>query len=102
MSIERKDFTVNMKVTECQAVALNEFFRQWNSLSSCGGSRFVAFYVDGDGIFHPKCEVNSEWNLEQWKEEAKHAYVDSYNDIIRYDSDAVSIAIRQTKESQLI
>lgn len=102
MSLERRDFSVNMKVTEAQAVALNEFFRQWNSLSSGGGSRFVAFYVDGDGTFHPKCEVNAEWNLSQWKEEAKRAYVDSDNDIIRYDADGVSAAIRHKKEKEYI
>jgi hypothetical protein len=32
-------------------------FEHWNKMSSWGCSRPISFYVDGDGNFHPKAEV---------------------------------------------
>ncbi len=46
-----------MSVTKAQAVTLRAMFDYWNQLASWGSSRKVAFYVDGDGNFHPKCRV---------------------------------------------
>lgn len=53
---KRIEMTVKIQVTESQALALQAFFKHWNRLASWGSSRFVAFYVDGDGDFKPKCE----------------------------------------------
>jgi hypothetical protein len=49
---------VEMEVTKPQAVALQAMFTYWNQLSSMGSSRNVTFFVDGDGNFHPKCDVS--------------------------------------------
>ena len=54
---DRSEIIVTMNVTEPQAIALTAMFEYWNWLSAVGGSRRVAFYVDGDGDFHPKCRV---------------------------------------------
>lgn len=47
--------SVDMEVTIPQALALQAMFDHWNRLSNIGATREVAFYVDGDGNFHPKC-----------------------------------------------
>jgi hypothetical protein len=56
MKNERLKMTVTMDVTVSQALALQAMFNQWNRLASWGSSRYVAFYVDGDGNFKPKAE----------------------------------------------
>lgn len=48
---------IEMEVTVAQALALNTMFEYWNTLSSVGRSRRVAFFVDGDGNFHPQCQI---------------------------------------------
>jgi len=45
---------VEMEVTISQGLALQAMFEHWNFLSNMGSSRLVAFFVDGDGNFHPK------------------------------------------------
>jgi len=57
MSEARHKLTVTMDVTEAQALALQAFFEYWNTLAALGGSRAVAFNVDGDGDFKPNCQV---------------------------------------------
>lgn len=49
-----------MQVTPAQALALQAMFDHWNQLSAIGSSRQVAFFVDGDGNFHPECNVTFE------------------------------------------
>lgn len=96
---KRKKITVEMDVTEAQAVALSAFFKSWNSLSSAGASRFVAFYADGDGNFHPQCKIDSEWNLKKREPLEILARIEPERDIERYDFDAISSAIRAANES---
>lgn len=55
---DKIQMTVTMEVKESQAVALQEFFKCWNSLASMGSSRMVSFYVDGDGDFKPNCQIS--------------------------------------------
>ncbi len=50
---ERFEMIARFDVTPPQALALQEMFKFWNQLASLGGSRYVAFYVDGDGNFKP-------------------------------------------------
>ena len=52
---DKIEFTVSMKVTIPQMLALKAMFEYWNILANIGASRFVGFYVDGDGDFHPNC-----------------------------------------------
>lgn len=54
---EKVTMTVTMDVTVSQGLALQAMFNHWNKLSSLGGSRKIAFYVDGDGNFHPNCQT---------------------------------------------
>lgn len=51
---------VEMDVTAPQAYALQQFFRMWNMLGNVGSSRYVAFYCDGDGNFHPNCVITTD------------------------------------------
>jgi hypothetical protein len=46
--------TITLQVDEAQALAVQAMLKCWNSLGSMGSSRYVAFYVDGDGNFKPK------------------------------------------------
>jgi len=45
-------------LTEAQAIAIEDMLRIWVMLSATGSSRWVAFYADGDGNFHPKILVD--------------------------------------------
>lgn len=55
---KRVKMCVEMDVTVAQGLALQAMFKGWNRLASIGSSRMVAFYVDGDGDFKPKCAVS--------------------------------------------
>lgn len=50
--------TVEMEVTEAQALALQAMFEYWTGCGGVGASRKVGFYVDGDGDFQPKCKTS--------------------------------------------
>lgn len=41
-------------LTKPQLLALVQFFKNWLPLCSAGSSRYVSYYVDGDGNLHPK------------------------------------------------
>ncbi len=57
--------TVEMEVTEAQALTLQAMFRCWNSYGHTGMSRNVGFFVDGDGNFHPKCKVSFDGDVRE-------------------------------------
>jgi hypothetical protein len=57
MSAKRIKMTVTMDVTIPQALALQAMFEYWNQLSRAGCTRHVGFFVDGDGDFHPNCDI---------------------------------------------
>lgn len=48
------------KLTHAQALAVEEMFATWQTLSSQGSSRMVGFLVDGDGNFHPEITINGQ------------------------------------------
>lgn len=54
---ERREVVIRASVTQAQALALTLMLETWNRLASIGSSRFVAFYADGDGNFHPKATI---------------------------------------------
>ena len=54
---DRVEMNIKLQVTPAQGLALQAMFNHWNKMSSWGCSREIAFYVDGDGDFHPKAEV---------------------------------------------
>jgi hypothetical protein len=85
---ETVNLTVSMKVTIPQALALKAMFEYWNQLSNLGSSREVAFYVDGDGNFHPQCKVTTDVELPELTDELKKLPVKRDNNGSRlYDYD---------------
>lgn len=87
---ETVNLTVSMKITVPQALALKAMFEYWNQLSNLGSSREVAFYVDGDGNFHPQCEVTTDVELPELTDELKKIIVRrDVNGSRLYDYDGV-------------
>jgi len=43
-----------------QKEALESLFFQMQNLGNLGGSRWVCFYADGDGNFHPKITIEGK------------------------------------------
>ncbi len=83
-----------MRVTESQALALKAMFEYWNYLSNIGGSRNVAFMVDGDGNFHPNCEVEVDPPIRELDDELRElAIVKDDGGDRTYDFDSVSYRI---------
>jgi hypothetical protein len=82
---------VEMEVTKPQAIALQAMFAYWNQLSSMGGSRYVAFFVDGDGNFHPKCDVSFSERMPLLTPKiAEKAVVEDDHGHRKYDYDAIA------------
>lgn len=61
--MDRIKMTIEMQVTPVQGLTLQAMFEYWNQLSAMGGSRKVGFFVDGDGNFHPKCNVKFDGEI---------------------------------------
>lgn len=74
--------TVEMEVTPSQALALEAFFKTWNSLSVRGCSRYVGFYVDGDGNFKPKCNISYDKELPCELTDEIEAYAKVFQDTV--------------------
>lgn len=56
---ETKNITVQINnITEAQAIALEDMFATWVYLGNIGGSRWTAFFADGDGNFRPKITID--------------------------------------------
>ena len=82
---------VTMNVTPAQALTLKAMFDYWNQLSSWGSSRKVGFYADGDGNFHPKCQITFSEELPELTDELRRAAIAEESDGDRlYDFDAVA------------
>lgn len=96
---ERIKMKVEMEVTVPQALALQSMFNYWNCLASAGGSREVAFYVDGDGNFKPKCEVSFDGDIpELTKEMEKMSIVKDKGGDRTYDFDPIGWHLRDDKK----
>ena len=60
-------------LTDAQVLAIEDMLAQWQYLGGIGGSRWVAFFADGDGNFHPKIQVDGRnpqkypWRKSRWK-----------------------------------
>lgn len=85
----RRWITIRANVTEAQALALEVMIGQWNSLSSMGSSRFVAFYADGDGNFHPAARMYKPRCWRQLTDELTDAAINWENDICLIDFDPI-------------
>jgi hypothetical protein len=83
--------TVTMEVTRPQALTLQAMFTYWNQLSSQGSSRRVGFYVDGDGNFHPKCQMTFSEPLPELTDELRElAVAVDENGNRLYDFDSIA------------
>ena len=67
---DRLEMVVKMQVTPAQALTLQAMFEHWNRLASWGSSRMIGFYADGDGNFHPKCQMTFSKQLPELTQEA--------------------------------
>lgn len=63
--------TVEMNVTKAQGLTLQAMFEHWNRLSIIGSSRHIAFCVDGDGNFHPKCKISFDAEMPELTDELR-------------------------------
>ena len=82
--------TIDLEVTEAQGLALQAMFEYWEHLSNIGASRFVAFYVDGDGDFHPKSKISFSDEITLLTDEMRKIAVVSDDDGNRkYDYDGI-------------
>lgn len=88
---EKIKLTIEMDVTIPQALALQAMFEYWKYLGNIGSSRFVSFYVDGDGNFRPNCKINTSEPIPELTEElAKSAIVVEFDDERAYDFDPIA------------
>jgi hypothetical protein len=92
---ERTKMIIEMEVTPAQGLALKSMFEYWNKLSNMGSSRQVAFFVDGDGNFHPKCQMRFSDPLPDLTDELKRlAVVEDKNGDRVYDYDPIAWKLR--------
>jgi len=88
---DRIKMTVEMEVTEPQALALQAMFKYWDRLASIGSSRFVGFYVDGDGNFKPKTSISYSTPIRTLTPEMEEAaVVEDEGGDRKYDFDPVA------------
>lgn len=82
MNTKKIQLQVSMEVTVPQALTLKAMFEYWNKLSMAGSSRTVSFYVDGDGNFHPNCELTTDVPIPELTDEIRKIAVveDVYGD----------------------
>lgn len=89
--IEKVKMTVNMDVTIPQALALQAMFENWNILSSIGSSKEISFFCDGDGNFHPNCQITYDKKIPKLTEELFNDTIVKDNNGNRvFDYDAIT------------
>jgi len=82
---------VEMKVTIPQGLSLQAMFEYWNFLSNIGSSRNIGFYVDGDGNFHPNCQIKFDTEIPKLTDELrKIAVVKEYDGNRIYGFDPIA------------
>ena len=100
MNTSRKiKMTVELEVTIPQALTLQAMFDYWNQLSGKGSSRFVAFYADGDGNFHPQAKCTFSEELPYLNAHMRHlAVVEDLDGNRKYDFDPVAWKLSEPEE----
>ncbi len=105
MSNDRIRVAVYLTATVPQALALQAMFEYWNRLAGLGGSRRVAFFVDGDGNFHPDAQfVNlSTEKLPRLTDEMREAAVvaGKQNGDYVFDFDPVAWMLHGKEEDRI-
>ncbi len=102
---DRVTLVATMRVTEPQALALQAMFNQWNRLASWGSSRFVGFYVDGDGDFKPNVTCAIHGDIKRLDEELESVALvnrvegdDRNQSEYKYDFDPIAWTLRHRRE----
>ena len=97
---DRIEMTVKMQVTPAQGLALQAMFNHWNKMASWGCSRYIGFYVDGDGNFHPKAEVEFNAPMHQLTDEmAGTAVIENDGDgNLMFDCDPIAWMLHDLPE----
>ncbi len=91
---------IEMDVKEAQALTLQAMFEYWNRLGRVGSSRFVAFYVDGDGDFRPDCEMSFSESLPSLTPKMEIvAVVEDDNGNRKYDYDRIAWFLYEQRKS---
>jgi len=77
-------------LSEPQAITLMAMFQRWESNGSIGASRWVEFFVDGDGPFHPSINFETEGSqIDETDPEFKMLRDEAEIEHNRYDAGAV-------------
>ncbi len=93
--------TIDMEVTIPQALALQAMFEHWNRLSSMGSSRYIAFFVDGDGNFHPRCKINFSDEIPELTEKLRElAMGNRVMAEIGFDFDPIAWSLRKNETQE--
>ncbi len=93
----RLQMTVTLQVTPAQALTLQTMFNHWNYLSNIGSSRKSSFFVDGDGSFHPKCEMSFSEPIPEMTDKIKYAAMEvNQNGNTIFDFDNVATLLNNT------
>jgi len=91
MTNQKVKMTVKMDVTIPQALALQAMFENWNILSSIGCSKRISFFCDGDGNFHPNCQITYDKKIPKLtKELFNDAIVKDNNGDKVFDYDTIA------------
>lgn len=92
---DRIEMTIKLQVTPAQGLALQTMMNHWNLLSSWGSSRYIAFYVDGDGNFHPKAECRFSGEIPELTEEMEKKAIskDDGDGNLGFDFDGIAWAL---------
>lgn len=94
---EKIKMKVEMEVTIPQALALQAMFKHWNRLGSWGSSRFISFFVDGDGNFRPNASWFFSERIPELTEELETAAIveDDGNGNLKFDFDSIAWKLRE-------
>jgi hypothetical protein len=89
---ERIEMNIKMQVTIPQALALQAMFEHWNRLANWGSSRMIGFFVDGDGNFHPKCEMAFSTQIPELTDEIEKLAIisDDKNGNLGFDFNSIA------------
>ncbi len=88
-------------ISEPQRLAIEDMLAYWRE-SNRGYSRWMAFFVDGDGNFRPKITVNGEPPKHQTEIEPGHFWTgkEPWRGEYRMDFDAIAWKLRKPAADQ--
>lgn len=86
-------------LTAAQAIAIEDMLAVWVALGSIGGSRWTAFYADGDGNFRPKILIDGRRpsKTELLNEEDRWADSITSPKIYKMDTDTIAWKMRDSE-----